>query len=287
MIPCKLCGSLTVSVGSKRGKISTRQFHLVRCSQCQFAFVADPWTDYGAIYSEDYYRGLGVDPYVDYVFESDHPDTTIRTYEWSGILENIRELFPLGPQTRWLDFGCGQGGLLRYCSRHVQAHYFGFEQGWIPEGVVSEFTIIRQPEALQKLDQFDVITAIEVFEHIADPIETIAFIRTLLKKGGVLFFTTGNPQPHWHRFLAWEYVYPEIHIGYYTPMAIDGLLTRAGFRTEFRKFLPGYAGILRYKVLKRLGVKEQQFWERLLPWRPITKAIDRHLRASHYPIAWG
>jgi hypothetical protein len=87
--------------------------------------------------------------------------------------------------------------------------------------------------------------------------------------------------------LAWEYVFSEIHIGYFTPTAIDVLLTRAGFRTEFHTFLRGYAGILRYKMLKRLGLKEQQFWERLLPWGLITKAIERRIKLSHHPTAWG
>src|SRR6185437_15542162 len=106
MTVCKVCGSATTLIGSKRGKINQRAFHFYRCRSCQFAFVADPWTDYKSIYSEEYYRGLGADPYVDYVFESEHPDTTIRVYEWQGILENICKLISMRAQTRWLDFGC-------------------------------------------------------------------------------------------------------------------------------------------------------------------------------------
>jgi len=237
---CKLCGCPTLPLGTKRGLISNRDFHLVRCLRCQFAFVADPWTDYATIYSEEYYRGRGADPYVDFVFESEHPDTSIRRYEWEGILKNVRRLISVGPQTRWLDFGCGQGGLLQYCRRHIPAQYFGFEEGWVGEENTPGVKIIRRAELLAEAGPFDVITAIEVFEHIEDPVKTIEFIRRLLKKDGVLFFTTGNPQPHWRRFLAWEYVYPEVHLNYFTPIAMDRLLTRAGFKTESRKFLLGY-----------------------------------------------
>lgn len=286
MTPCKLCGSPTVAIGTKQGGISKRDFHFLRCLTCQFAFVADPWTDYATIYSEEYYHGRGADPYVDFVFESEHPDTTIRIYEWQGILANIRKLIPLRPQTRWLDFGCGQGGLLQYCSRHVEAQYFGFEQGWVRDERAPGFTLVRLSESLRELGPFDVITAIEVFEHLEDPVEVVTVIRTLLKKGGLLFFTTGNPQPHWRRFLDWNYVFPEIHIGYFTPAAMDGLLTRAGLRTEYRKFLPGYPGILRYKILKRMGLRQKQLWEQLLPWGLITRAIDLHLKLSDQPIAW-
>ncbi len=288
MTPCKLCGSATAPLGSKSGKVSKRDFHLYRCLRCQFAFVADPWTDYETIYSENYYRGLGADPYVDFVFESEHPDTTIRDYEWQGILANVQKLVSIDSSTRWLDYGCGQGGLLEYCSSRVNAQYFGFEEGWVREETATQgFTLIRRPELLSDLGPFDVITAIEVFEHIENPVETLAFMRKLLKKGGLLFFTTGNPQPHWGKFLEWEYVYPEIHISYFTPDTIGGLLSRAGFRPEFRKFLPGYSGILRYKILKTLGVKERRFWESALPWGVITRAIDQRLKLSRQPIAWG
>lgn len=285
MPECKLCGSPTILLGTKRGKITDRLFHLRRCLNCQFAFVADPWTDYQAIYSEDYYRGLGADPYVDFGFESEHPETTIRVYEWRGILTNIQKLTSIRPETRWLDFGCGQGGLLQYCSRRVKAQYFGFEEGWV-QGEPSGFTLLRTPDLLDGAGRFDIITAIEVFEHIENPLETLAWIRKLLKNGGVLFLTTGNPQPHWRRFLEWEYVYPEIHISYFEPATMQLLLTRAGFRPEFRRFLPGYSGILRYKILKRLGLREQRFWEKVLPWPLISRAVDLHLKLSYQPIAW-
>src|ERR1051326_1528645 len=233
MIPCKLCGSATVPLGVKRGRVSEHSFHLHRCPNCRFAFVADPWRDYQTIYSQDYYRGRGADPYVDFVFESEHPDTTIRVYEWRGILRNIQHLTSVTADTRWLDFGCGQGGLLQYCSRKVSGRYFGFEEGWF-DGKTSGFTLFRERGALDSAGPFDIITAIEVFEHIEDPLETLLWLRKLLKPGGLLFITTGNPTPHLHRFLEWEYVYPEIHISYFEPATLEQLLSRAGFLPERR-----------------------------------------------------
>jgi hypothetical protein len=65
------------------------------------------------------------------------------------------------------------------------------------------------------------------------------------------------------------------------------VLTGAGFRAEFRGFLPGYTGILRYKVLKRLGLKERTLWEKVLPWPLISRAVDLRLKLSQQPISWG
>src|SRR5437588_2225677 len=106
-IKCRICGSPTKLSGAKRGRLTPRMFHLRRCMTCQFAFVADPWTDYESIYSQDYYDGRGADPYIDYIYEMRNPETSIRVYEWRGILETVQSLTEVAPHTRWLDFGCG------------------------------------------------------------------------------------------------------------------------------------------------------------------------------------
>jgi SAM-dependent methyltransferase len=273
-------------LGVKKGRLSNRGFHLHRCLSCQFAFVSDPWTDYEAIYSEGYYRGFGADPYIDYIYESKHAGTTIRTYEWQGILANICGFTNVGPGTRWLDFGCGQGGLLKYCANRVDARYCGFEEGWLgPDASGLVFPIVRHADLLAEQGPFDIITAIEVFEHIESPLPVSGLLRRLLRPGGLLFYTTGNPVPHWNRFLDWEYVYPEIHVSYFSPLAMERVLTWSGFRIKAAGNLPGYSNIIRYKVLKRLGVKDRQAWEAILPWNLISRAIDAKLRITGYPIA--
>jgi cyclopropane fatty-acyl-phospholipid synthase-like methyltransferase len=275
-----------VLLGVKKGRLTNRDFHLHRCLSCQFAFVSDPWTDYESIYSEDYYRGLGADPYIDYIYESQHESTTIRNYEWRGILANIQALAHVGPGTRWLDFGCGQGGLLKYCECRVEADYCGFEEGWLgPEASRLGFPIVRHSDLLADKGPFDIITAVEVFEHIESPIPVFRLLRRLLKPGGLLFYTTGNPVPHWNRFLNWEYVYPEIHVSFFSPVAMDRALAQSGFRTKAPGDLPGYSDIIRYKILKRLGVKDRHVWEAVLPWNLISRAIDARLRITGYPVA--
>ena len=71
---CKICGGATQDIGSKHGRFSGRTFHLRQCPNCYYSFVSDPWTDFAAIYSEDYYSGRGADPQVDYLFELEHPE---------------------------------------------------------------------------------------------------------------------------------------------------------------------------------------------------------------------
>jgi len=287
-VKCKLCGSVTEPLGTKCGRLTGRPFHLHRCPECFFCFVANPWTDYASIYNEDYYHGRGADPWVDYTYEIEHPKRSIHVYEWQGVLDNIHALTGVGSKTRWLDFGCGNGGLVRYCKRHVGAQMFGFEEGWIRSAISHlDIPLLSQADLSSCAASFDIITAIEVFEHIEDPVGTLALLRKLLKPGGLLFLTTGNPQPQLGRFLDWEYVYPEVHISYYAPQTMDRLLKAAGFRTEFRGYLPGFTGVIRYKVLKRLRMKKQALWEKGLPWPLICRMIDQRMEITRQPIAWG
>src|ERR1700689_2220790 len=90
---CRVCAANTEYAGRVFGRYSGRYYELARCSHCGYAFIIDPWLDYAKIYNDDYYLGEGPDPLVDYRFELEHPDRTIRRYEWQGIARLSTELW--------------------------------------------------------------------------------------------------------------------------------------------------------------------------------------------------
>lgn len=92
--------------------------------------MADPEVDLASVYDERYYRGEGADPLVDYVHEAENVDHTIRRFEWRGVLNVVSSLIPVGPETQWLDYGCGTGGLVSYLRGHAVQHAVGHEVGW-------------------------------------------------------------------------------------------------------------------------------------------------------------
>ncbi len=223
-------------------------------------------------------------PLVDYEFELAHPERTIRQYEWQGIYRVIGSLVPLSPATQWLDFGCGNAGLVRFC-RSKQLSAVGFEEGAIADKARAAGIPIMSRANLA--DQcFDVITAIEVLEHVEDPIAVLRDIRRLLKPGGLFFLTTGNAGPYRGRLSAWSYVTPEIHISFFEPETMRQALTMAGFRAEFRGYMPGFTEIIRFKILKNLRVRTQSAWERALPWALLAKIADARFGVSAHPVAW-
>ncbi len=285
---CPACGGEPEPAGRKFGKFSKRWYELRHCPACRFSFVADPWTDFAAIYSEDYYRGKGADPLVDYEFELDHPRETIRRYEWEGLLRVITGLVSIGPETRWLDFGCGNGGLVRYVKEHAPCDIVGFDEGHIVARSRAAGVPLISREQLEKLSgSFDVITAVEVLEHTVDPVETVGLIRRLLKPGGLFFLTTGNARPFRGRLPKWSYVVPEIHISFFEPETLARVMKKVGLNPEFTGWRPGFEKIILFKVLKSLGIHRRSGWERLLPATILSRCVDAYFGVSKHPVAWG
>ena len=283
---CEICGHDTQEIGAKEGRFRKQLFHIRRCPACHFLNVADPWTEYHEVYSEAYYRGEGADPLVDYALDLERFSTTAHLYEWRGLLRAIRALMPVNDETSWLDFGCGAGGLVRYL-RTEGVKATGFEEGAIAQRARATGIPIVDSRELERLSgTFDVVTAVEVLEHVQHPLEVLALIRKMLKPGGLFFCTTGNAKRHSRHLLQWSYIIPEIHISFFEPETLAMALQKTGFRPAWPGYLPGFSDILRYKILKYLGVKQRSLAEAILPWPLISRSAQLYLKVMDHPIGW-
>ena len=279
---CRISEHPTRLVGTKTGKFSGEPFQINQCRSCGFANVMNP-PNMSEIYDEAYYQGNGADPLVDYAFEYANPSKTIRTYEWKGIIQLANGLFP-NPIT-WLDYGCGTGGLVREarsCTRH-QLH--GCDSGaWVQRAKTDKLPVSTLDEINKGGNGFDFVTAIEVLEHIPDPIETLHDIRKLLKPGGLLFLTTGNVSKAPKHLIDWSYLIPEIHVSFFTPRSLEVALQKTGFDPFYHKDSKAWTSIIRFKILKNLGIKQTGWMERLLPWPLLTQLADVRYGVSNHPM---
>jgi cyclopropane fatty-acyl-phospholipid synthase-like methyltransferase len=282
MLPCKVCGSPAHAAGEKMGGLHPRLYHLYRCEVCGFAFVADldAETD---VYDEAYYRGKGADPLLDYVFELERPDRTVRRFEWAGIERIVRSLHALSPQTRWLDYGCGNGGLVRWAREHTPVQAFGFEEGWIADEARARGIPILTDAQVESNAPYDAITAVEVLEHVADPKAFVERVARLLAPGGVFFYTTGNVTRHARRLAQWGYVVPEIHISFFEPRTMERLFADAGLLARRLPWSRGFADIVTFKILKNLGVRQRSALFGAVPWGILARAADALNGVSAFP----
>ena len=284
---CRICGAGTATIGKVRGGFSQRDFELRRCDRCGFAFIADPWTDFPAIYDDRYYAGQGADPLVDYRFELEHPQRSVRQYEWRGVTRLVSQLLGGLDGVRWLDFGCGNGGLVRYVRDHSRASAWGFEEGSIAADARRlGIPIVSPAELAGRAGEFDVVTAIEVLEHVIDPVSELKRIRELLRPGGLLFLTTGNAAPYRDRLLRWNYVVPEIHVSFFEPATLDYALHQAGFAPARITRDHGFDEILKFKVLKNMRIRRRSRLTDALPAGIIASAADRKVRLTEQPVGW-
>ena len=117
-----------------------------------------------------------------------------------------------------LDIGCG-GGLLTEAMAREGALVTGIDMGEMPLQIAklhlheSNLDIryersTAEDYALQHAGQFDVVTCLEMLEHVPDPSSVISACHTLLKPGGQLFLSTINRNPKSYLFaiIGAEYV---------------------------------------------------------------------------------
>lgn len=310
---CRACGSdNTVLRGNKPGWTSVTKYSFYDCRACGLLFV-EPFAGF-EIYNDAYYRGEGPDPFVDY--ESEYrdwrstdrrlelidfvriaesylrrvaADNNVSTQESTGNSQRSELERPI----RWLDFGCGAGALLKCLRERAEIagrpiEIFGHDVGSYADALASvdQFRILNIEDLKeQPSESYDVISMIEVIEHLPAPAEQINLISRLLKPGGMLLLTTGNLQcPIAKRQgIYYGYCAPEIHVSLFSPQSITQLYTRAGLSPLQVK----YRGVVDFKVVKTLRhrriLKSLARLALLVP--PVRSVVDILFGVSAMPCA--
>ena len=117
-----------------------------------------------------------------------------------------------------LDVGCG-GGILSEAMAQRGATVTGIDMGEAPlavarlhqleSGVEVDYRqITAEALAAEMPAQFDVVTCLEMLEHVPDPASVIRACQQLVKPGGQVFFSTINRNPKSYLFaiVGAEYV---------------------------------------------------------------------------------
>jgi SAM-dependent methyltransferase len=213
---CPAClSSESLSAGASNG------FPIRRCGGCGTLFTARlPLNPAEAAQYEGYYHAgnLVVPAFVERRLE-----------EVVARFERYRE------GGRWLDVGCGAGALMRAAAR----------RGWTAVGteIAPQAAEAARAQGLEvhlcDLDalglpdgSFDVVSLVEVVEHVPDPRALISTASRLIRPGGALYLTTPHGRGISARVLRsrWSAVAPPEHLQIFSLRGLDATLTHAGLR---------------------------------------------------------
>ena len=132
-------------------------------------------------------------------------------------LEWINSRAPLAGKTV-IDIGCG-GGILAESVARKGAHVTGIDLSEkalkvadlhsLESGVQVRYELIAAEDmAEREAGRFDIVTCMEMLEHVPDPAAIVAACAKLVKPGGKVFFSTinRNPKAYLHAILGAEYL---------------------------------------------------------------------------------
>ena len=183
---------------------------------------------------------------------------------------------------RLLDVGAGSGKLVRHLrasgvageglepSRALFDRFLAGDSAFTCDVLGSYGLSVRTP--------FDVITAFDVIEHVAEPSEFLGDVAALLRPGGALFLSTPDvgslPARAFGRW--WHFYYP-YHLSYFSPKTIAVAARRHGLTLidvchRGRRRSIGY--VIRY-IAEFIGGRSAPRWARAFDsWFVPTNLFD-------------
>ena len=281
---CPLCNSDEINIFKKgtidKNTISAEDFKITdstygsvwdfsKCSSCSFVF-SNPRMDEKSLI--EFYSKIEDREYTD---------------EWEGREKNFRtiikrlEKLEIGGK-KLLDIGAASGIFVK----------LAIEKGYNAIGIEPSAQLVNEAnekfgidiikgtiEDFEHREQFDIVTLLDLIEHVNDPESFLKKVSPLVKKGGVLVIVTPDINSLATRLLGnrwWHY--RTAHINFFNINSINYLLEKLGFVIE-KKYRFAWNFTFFYlitrlipslknkrglqKILKRLNLKLQLFdsWE--------------------------
>jgi len=229
-------------------------FDYYKCSDCKMISLYSVPKSYSDIYEAEYFKGgSGGFGYVNYDEDKEPMRESFKRY--LSIVENLSnkkgKLFDVGAATGFFinlakEYGFSVSGVEISDFAADIARKRGFD---VKTGVL-EFKEIDK-------ESFDVITMLDVIEHMPDPEVSLQISNKILKSGGLLVINTPDSGSIYSKMMGknWHLLIPPEHIHLFNKDGIKKLLQRNGFELVMsthigKKFTVEYILNMLFKWLK-------------------------------------
>ena len=234
--PCPLCYSSNLKRFINK---------YVLCNSCGCIFNNETDNLQGR-YEEEYY-----------FFDEHNKASNVKRAVWQiDFAKRLIEKYRLPTQLRTLDIGSGTGEFVAKCLGCEYDAYGVDISQFCVEAAIQRWDIpgrvfcIKDVSLISSIigNSFEVITLWEILEHLEDPIDFLQRVSLLLKKGGLLVFSTPNVKSLWAKMLKekWHgFEIPEYHITYFESRTLNLAIEKAGNYKNTNIFtVAPYAGTL-------------------------------------------
>jgi len=219
---CCCCGGAAVA----RPGATVGGFQLLACEQCGFEHYANPQspvTSGGSLYE------LDEDYRTDALLGSNHR----RMLQWHHYrVLSFLQRFPLPAAAATLDIGCHTGFFVRELldrgidAAGIDSNVSALEHGLQAYRLTGRLSNSTLDEIHLEGKRFDLISALEVLEHVQQPDSLLDQMVRLLKPNGLLAVSVPNKGMLWRPPLD----YPPHHLSRFTAGALRSLILARGVR---------------------------------------------------------
>jgi 2-polyprenyl-3-methyl-5-hydroxy-6-metoxy-1,4-benzoquinol methylase len=207
---CPICGDKKFNNWMKKNENFIRQ-----CKTCTHGYVSRRPKKISEAYENEEHKERSLAIY-----------DKMRTYRMERFAkERVNLLKKYKKKGMLIDFGCGTGWFLEYARNHYKVA--GFEPTKNLAKFTSDLLKIQIESDVRKFkdNSFDIITAFDVIEHVAEPRKTFQEFFRLLKKDGILLIYTPNADSIGFDYMKERQnnVTPPIHLHYFNKKSINRL----------------------------------------------------------------
>jgi SAM-dependent methyltransferase len=223
-----------------------------QCRGCGLGRAESSGFDPQAYYTGDYFSGHRSDGYSDYRAaepvlrrEFAHSVTLIRNYRRAG---------------RLLDLGCAYGYFLQEAARYFEVAGIELAEeaaAYCRGAGLNVLSGVADEANMARIGKVDVITLLDVIEHLPQPQQTLALCERYLKPGGIIMITTGDFASPFARLAGsgWRLMTPPQHLWFLTPESLRRTAAALGLSLERcdhpAKFVP--LSLILFQVRRMLG----------------------------------